>query len=72
MYMVLLTVNAYAPVTIVSRLMPFNLHYPVKRFFWGGQEEDTFPTAYRMNTRGRLRSLFRAVWLSREFVHVCR
>jgi SAM-dependent methyltransferase len=57
-HVVLLTVNAYAPVTIVSRLMPFNLHYPVKRFFWGGQEEDTFPTAYRMNTRGRLRSLF--------------
>ena len=59
-HVVVLTVNVYAPVTIVSRLLPFKLHYPVKRYFWGGEEDDTFPTAYRMNTRARLRGLFEA------------
>ncbi|HET7042646.1 MAG TPA: hypothetical protein VFI13_11525, partial [Gemmatimonadales bacterium] len=55
---VVLTVNLYSPVTLVSRMLPFAAHHPVKRFFWGCEEEDTFPTTYRMNTRRVLRRLF--------------
>jgi hypothetical protein len=32
----------------------------VKALFWGGEEEDTFPVHYRMNTRWTLRRLFEA------------
>lgn len=55
---VVLTVSLYSPVTLVSRMLPFAAHHPVKRLFWGGEEEDTFPTTYRMNTRRVLRRLF--------------
>jgi 2-polyprenyl-3-methyl-5-hydroxy-6-metoxy-1,4-benzoquinol methylase len=55
---VVFTVNLWAPITTMSRLTPFWVHYPVKRFIWGGDEEDTFPVAYKMNTRAELRRLF--------------
>ena len=45
-------------VTVISRLLPFKLHYPIKKLFWGGEEKDTFPTVYKMNTRWRLRKVF--------------
>lgn len=55
---ILYTVNRWSPVTVVSRLLPFGLHYPVKRLVWGSQERNTFPTFYRMNSRRCLRDLF--------------
>lgn len=55
---VIFTVDLWSPITAVSRVVPFDLHYPVKKFLWGGEEKDTFPTAYRMNTRGTLKKLF--------------
>jgi len=55
---VVFTVNRWSPVSLVSRLVPFRFHDPIKRIFWDSREEDTFPTFYRMNTRRRLRSLF--------------
>jgi len=54
---VVFTVNALAPVTIVSRILPFRFHQPVKRVFWGSDGKDTFPTYYRMNSRRRLARL---------------
>ena len=57
---VVFTVNKRAPVALLSRATPFWLHYPIKRVFWGGEEEDTFPVVYQMNTRGRLKQLFAA------------
>jgi len=57
---VLLTVDRWAPVTVVSHALPFGLHHPIKRLFWGGEEEDTFPAYYLMNTREQLRSVFEA------------
>ena len=54
------TVNLWAPLTVMSRVTPFWLHYPLKKIFWGGEEKDTFPTVYRMNTRRRLREQFEA------------
>lgn len=34
---ILLTVNAHSPITLVSRLVPQGLHYPIKRLFWGAR-----------------------------------
>ena len=55
---VVFTVNRWAPATVASRLLPFGWHHPIKRLFFGGEEKDTFPTVYRMNTRGQLRTWF--------------
>jgi SAM-dependent methyltransferase len=55
---VVFTVNRWSPVALLSWAIPFRLHHPIKRCFWGGEEEDTFPVQYRMNTRTRLRQLF--------------
>lgn len=56
---VIFTVNRWSPVTVISHLLPFWSHYPIKKMFWGGDEEDTFPTVYKMNTRKTLLRLFR-------------
>jgi len=55
---IILTVNLWSPITVVSRFTPFGLHHPVKKLFWGGEEKDTFPVQYKMNTRKELRLLF--------------
>ncbi len=55
---VVYTVNRNAPISLISRFTPFGLHHPIKRLFWGGDEKDTFPVVYRMNTRRDLRRLF--------------
>jgi 2-polyprenyl-3-methyl-5-hydroxy-6-metoxy-1,4-benzoquinol methylase len=55
---VVLTVNRWAPLTLLSRLTPFSLHHPIKRIFWGSEEEDTFPVQYRMNSRSQLKATF--------------
>jgi SAM-dependent methyltransferase len=52
------TVNRWSPITILSGLTPFQLHLRFKKLLWGGEERDTFPTCYRMNTRKRLKALF--------------
>lgn len=57
---VIYTVNRWSPLTMFSALTPHRLHHPLKRLFWGGQEKDTFPVAYRMNSRRTLRRLFEA------------
>jgi ubiquinone/menaquinone biosynthesis C-methylase UbiE len=56
---VVFTVNKMSPNSQVARLIPFRLHHPIKQFFWGDDEEDTFPVHYKMNSRSVLRSLFR-------------
>jgi SAM-dependent methyltransferase len=63
---VILTVNFWSAVTLVSRVTPFALHHPIKRLVWGGEEEDTFPVAYRMNTRRRLQHIFGAAGLTEK------
>ena len=54
---VVLTVNRWSPLTILSALTPLSLHHALKRVFWGSAEEDTFPVQYRMNTRKALRGV---------------
>ncbi len=68
---IVFTVDLWSPITVVSRAVPFDLHYPVKKLLWGGEEKDTFPTAYRMNTRRDLKRLFaRGGFCESEFAWV--
>jgi SAM-dependent methyltransferase len=53
--LLILTVNKHSPLTLISRLVPFRWHYPIKRLFWSSAAEDTFEVEYRMNSRGTLR-----------------
>jgi SAM-dependent methyltransferase len=55
---VVYTVNKYSPVPIITSLLPFVLHHPLKRVLWRSERKDTFPTFFRMNTRDRLRKIF--------------
>jgi SAM-dependent methyltransferase len=52
---VIYTPYKWAPVPIITRLTPFSLHQPVKRFIWNTEERDTFPVAFRLNTRADIR-----------------
>jgi SAM-dependent methyltransferase len=60
------TVNVHTPIALAARLVPFRLHHPLKKLFWGGEEKDTFPVAYLMNTKKQLSELFRSVGLRQE------
>lgn len=55
---VVYTVNRFAPLTMVSQLIPFQYHHRIKELVWGTEEQDTFPVEYRMNTRAELKQLF--------------
>ncbi len=57
---VVYTVHSWSPMALLARAVPFRLHHPLKRLFWGTEEKDTFPVVYRMNTRRQLRQLFEA------------
>lgn len=54
---VILTPHKRAPLSLLARLIPFRIHHPVKRFFWGTEERDTFPVEFKMNTRTDLARL---------------
>jgi SAM-dependent methyltransferase len=56
---VVYTVNRWSPVALATRAIPFRLHHPIKRALWKTEERDTFPVAYRMNTRRSLAKVFR-------------
>lgn len=49
---VFLTANMWDYGTLVARLTPNRFHAKVVRFSEGREEEDTFPTEYKTNTRG--------------------
>jgi SAM-dependent methyltransferase len=55
---VVYTINRWSPVSLITWLAPFRLHHPLKRLLWQTEAKDTFPVAYRMNTRRALRRLF--------------
>jgi SAM-dependent methyltransferase len=63
---VVFTVFAFAPIPLLTRLAPMRLRHVVKDWLWGTDARDTFPTRYRMNTRGRLRRLFGGVGMHEE------
>ena len=61
------TVNLWSFVTCTSRLVPDALHNPIKRLFWGTDAKDTFPTAYKLNTRRALYDATKQAKMDEEF-----
>lgn len=59
-HVVIYTVNRFSPVPLLTSVVPFRLHHPLKRFVWRSEQKDTFPTCFRMNTRRRLREILGA------------
>ena len=51
---VIYTPNKRSPVPLVTRLVPNKHHHFFKRMLWDGQARDTFPTAFKLNTRQAL------------------
>jgi SAM-dependent methyltransferase len=51
---VIYTPYKWAPMSIVASIVPFALHNPLKRILWKSEARDTFPTAYKLNTRADL------------------
>ncbi len=49
---------AYAPTTLLARVLPYRLHWFLKRFV-GTDKGDVFPTYYRCNTVSQLERLLR-------------
>jgi SAM-dependent methyltransferase len=48
----------WAPLSLIAAVVPYSWHNRLKRLIWDSEEQDTFPTAYRMNTRSDLSTLF--------------
>lgn len=65
--LVIYTVNRWAPVTLVSWLVPFRLRHAIKSILWESEEKDTFPVAYRMNTRKELRRLLESAGFQERY-----
>lgn len=64
--LVFLTANMWDYGTLVARLIPNRLHARIVKHVEGRAEEDTFPTAYRTNTRSDVDRLARAAGLKVE------
>lgn len=64
---IIYTVNRWSPVTLISSAVPFRLHHWIKKHLWNTEERDTFPTAYRMNTRNKLKCLLTSAGFEEEF-----
>jgi SAM-dependent methyltransferase len=47
----------WSPMSILATVIPFRLHNPLKQLIWRSETRDTFPTAYKLNTRRHLRRL---------------
>ena len=56
---VFLTANMWDYGTLMARLIPNRFHGAIVKRVEGRAEEDTFPTAYRTNTRGAVEQLSR-------------
>lgn len=64
---VVYTPNRWAPISIVAALVPNRLHHRFKRLIWDTEERDTFPTAFKLNTRTALARHFRACGLQEVY-----
>ena len=66
-HVVIYTVNRFSPAPLLTTVVPFKLRHPIKRLLWKTAEKDTFPTAFKMNTRGRLRRILAEVGFEEVF-----
>lgn len=64
--LVIYTINKWTPIALAAWMIPFRLHHPIKKLFWFTQKQDTFPVAYRMNTRSALARITSAAGLNEE------
>ena len=64
---IIYTINKWSPIPVLTNLIPFNIRHPIKKFFWDTDEKDTFPTAYKMNTRSNLANQFFAFGFNEVF-----
>jgi 2-polyprenyl-3-methyl-5-hydroxy-6-metoxy-1,4-benzoquinol methylase len=64
---VLYTVNKWALVPLLTKLLPFKFHHPLKKIFWNTEKEDTFPVFYRLNTRKTLHQAFTTYGFREEY-----
>jgi 2-polyprenyl-3-methyl-5-hydroxy-6-metoxy-1,4-benzoquinol methylase len=55
---IIYTINRWSPVPIITWVVPFGLHHPIKRLLWKTEQKDTFPVSYLMNTKKDLCRLF--------------
>lgn len=72
---VIFTIYRWSPVPLLTDIVPFGLHHPVKKLLWKTEAKDTFPVMNRMNTRGALRRVFERhgfVESSFRYVDDCR
>lgn len=60
---VVYTVNRFSPMPLLTGLAPMAVRHPIKKWLWGTDKKDTFPTCFKMNTRKALRLLFDGVGL---------
>lgn len=63
---VIYTVARFSLAALIAAATPMAVHHVTKRLLWGVQERDTFPVAYRMNTRAVLRTLFEGAGFHEE------
>jgi 2-polyprenyl-3-methyl-5-hydroxy-6-metoxy-1,4-benzoquinol methylase len=69
--LVIYTVHKWSPLAVLARVIPFGLHHRIKSWVWKSEERDTFPVAYKMNTRRDLTRLLReAGFVERTFAFV--
>lgn len=64
---VIYTIYRWSPVSLISAATPMSVHHAVKGWLWRTEEKDTFPIAYKMNTRRALKRLFADVGLREEY-----
>jgi SAM-dependent methyltransferase len=72
---VVYTPNKWAPVSLLAASVPNHLHHRFKRLVWNAEERDTFPTAFKLNTRAALANHFSANDMSEvyfAFLDDCR
>lgn len=68
-HLVLVTPNAWNYVALAQRIIPGAFQERLARKVYGREEKDTFPVAYRANTKGSLDAKLRDVGLVNEEFH---
>jgi 2-polyprenyl-3-methyl-5-hydroxy-6-metoxy-1,4-benzoquinol methylase len=66
---VVYTVSRWSPASILAAATPMAVHHWLKRVLWRASPQNTFPTAYRMNTRATLARQFAAGGFAEEQFH---
>lgn len=66
---VIYTVNNFSPIPLLTRVTPMPVRHYFKKLLWRTDPKDTFPTAYKMNSRRDLADLFNASEFDEVYFH---